>query len=133
MAAILNCFISTGLFLAGYKLVKTMDQEFASASMRHKKAAAAAILYLVLAAFVKQQESMEKNILVSFFLGSLVLAAYCDFCTTDVYDMLYMPGIVSGIFLMVRNRDFFTNQMVFELIFFCIDTVFDFWADVRNI
>ena len=59
------------------------------------------ILYCMAAAFLNPSESITLGILEVFFWSGLVTAAYSDFLTREVYDLVYFPAITAGLLELV--------------------------------
>ena len=113
---VFRIIVSVAVFLFGSWLVKLLDQEFASASGRNKPAMAAALAGLAVAVVMET----DGNIVSSFFWSSLFLAAYCDFCTTEIYDFAYLPAATAGVARLLINRDTIAAAVIVELVIFIL-------------
>ena len=103
-------------FLIGYRLVMRLDEKFATVASEKKLATVVAICFLLLVSILNRKMDFGGGILRGLFEGALVLAAFCDYCTYDIYDFVYLPALGSGIVMMFRCGDVAIKDLVIFLI-----------------
>lgn len=94
MMKIIQIFVSVAYIGCMWLLIRRIDPRYAAACEQKKTAGAFAAAYLVLT-----------NLLClgtvgiwfeSIFWATLTLAAFVDYCTTDVYDFIFCPPLIMG-------------------------------------
>lgn len=99
---IVKILVSIFIFAVGWKMVKLREPEYSAGipETRKRFSCGVAILYMLLATCAQHQETWHEAILHSLFWASMSLCAWCDYMTTEVYDFLYLPALLSGSMLL---------------------------------
>lgn len=114
MAVVLKIFTMLCVFLIEWKLIKMLDADYRNLSKEKEFLIATA--YMILTAFWGQK-SILQDMLSCFFWSSIALAAYCDYCTHYIPDLVYFPAIIAGV---IKFMGCITVGAVIELLIFCL-------------
>ncbi len=116
MIVVVNIILSIGIFLGGCQLIKVLDSKFRVAFGKNKAVMVFTIVGLVTAVCIGGNENLSN----SFFWSSLMLAAYCDYCTTEIYDFVYTPALIAGVSTLFLKHVSQTHVVLTELIIFIL-------------
>lgn len=94
MMAALKILVSFAYAGAEWLLIKKLEPEYAAACKTKKRAAAVMASYLLLTDVMCREETTFWY--DSIFWAALTMAAFCDYCTTEVYDVVFFPPMVIG-------------------------------------
>lgn len=113
MNGIIRTLVSIGFFLIGRAILIRADQSLKKSSQANcdKKACAVSVMYLAVEAFVP----CNQGILESIFWTSLVLAAYCDYLTKEIYDVVFIPGGAVCAIAICEGK----TELLGDLLIFC--------------
>lgn len=109
----LTAAASSFVFTIGLQICTAADAELQKTDKRKQKAVKAAVFcFLVFAAVLKAPGGVRNAaqspdcifaMLEGLFWASLALAAYSDYCTTSVFDFVFLPGIFADLLCLVWN------------------------------
>ena len=114
-----------GIFLLEKKFFISIDEKFQQSEFflmkkQKKQTFLFVILYCMMVSFLNPSENVTLGILEVFFWSSLITAAYSDFLTREVYDLVYFPAITAGLLELVILQVPFPILTVIEILQFAL-------------